>query len=165
HGQRVAGNVGGRAGLRQHGVVRVPDGPNPRQWSRPLGLNLLRGSQVDDCCHAYVVDQQLDVGRRETLQIVPAKQPARQGGPAVVGVQPAEVTDVDGAIEFDPSHAFILAARDSASERGSMLFGIYPPSGGAAFTTSPARGCQNAPVPSGVPMPVGASYPFLATQR
>ena len=91
------------------------------QRPRPLDVHLRLGAQVDDVGHPELLDEALDVGLGEVLQVVGADQPPGCRVPAVAGRQPAEVAHVHEAVELDPPvrHRVIVGRARRGEWRGA----------------------------------------------
>jgi hypothetical protein len=72
-----------------------------------LGLGVT--AQIDDVPYADLGHEEVDVRGGEPLEVVRSQQQAGTDGAAVGRGEAAQVADVDGAVEFDPSsHAVDL---------------------------------------------------------
>ncbi len=78
--------------------VPYPRGVAQRAW--PPVPHLRWTAQVNNGGQAHPGDQQVDVGGREVVQVVAAKQPACRDLLPVGGRQPAQIADVDCAVEL-----------------------------------------------------------------
>ncbi len=72
------------------------------QRPRPFELELGARAQVDDDADAELVDEARDVALGQPLQVVGPDEHARRGDAAALDRQPADVADVDRALEVNP---------------------------------------------------------------
>mgnify|MGYP001797362930 CR=1 FL=1 len=72
-------------------------------------VDLTVGAQVEHRPQPELLDEQLDVGLGQVLQVVRAQQHARSGRPPVDGRQTADIANVHRTVEVDPGHGGMLA--------------------------------------------------------